>query len=105
MRTLKHFPGVGLILSGANAGASIVPPSPHISHLASARDLQDRVSETSGEFGGELAKLKKEVARYKRQMVKAEKYSTILQLVDENDKLLNGVNTYSQQYIEENYVR
>ena len=26
------------------------------------------------------------------QMVKAEKYSTILQLVDENDKLLNGVN-------------
>ena len=31
------------------------------------------MSETSGEFGGELAKLKKEVARYKRQMVKAEK--------------------------------
>jgi len=61
------------VYPGANAGASIVPPSPHISHLASARDLHDRVSETSGEFGGELAKLKKEVARYKRQMVKAEK--------------------------------
>ena len=57
----------------SKSASSIVPPSPHISHLASARDLHDRVSETSGEFGGELAKLKKEVARYKRQMVKAEK--------------------------------
>ncbi|QDZ23600.1 hypothetical protein HOP50_11g61400 [Chloropicon primus] len=56
-----------------NARNDIVPPSPGLSHLTSSKDLYESMNETSSQSMGELANLKKEVLRYKRQMVKAEK--------------------------------